>query len=75
MRKCISVSFRFFAFFSQSKTGYAEQKKSAFPPLPDKNIRPATTLSVDTASQICLLRTNFFFIRTYDKNAFCVMQK
>ena len=26
MRKCFSVSFRFFAFFSQSKTGYAEQK-------------------------------------------------
>ena len=26
MRKCFFVSFRFFAFFSQSKTGYAEQK-------------------------------------------------
>ena len=50
-------------------------KKSAYPPLPNKNLRSAMRLFVDTDSHTCLLRTNFFFIRTYDKNAFCVMQK
>lgn len=60
--------------FRNRKPDMLNKNKSAYPPLPDKNLRPATTLSVDTASHTCLLRTNFFFIRTYHKNAFCVMQ-
>ena len=75
MRKCFFVRFRFFAFFSQSKTGYAEQKNRPILPCRTKIFDQRRHCPSTRIRTPAFWGQTFFFIRTYDKNAFCVMQK